>query len=396
MSNLNFDNFKTNQNKGRFFKGRAYDPLIVIDILFELAEYILIYLLLGDDIPSVRAMAKEFKKGKTYICKLKNYLIQTLIRLTKGSDEINDEHHLCVIFYNSVIETTILIDQKNKKKKTSIKKISQHEGKIIKKELKLTPTIFLREIKDKLIHTYQIDVSISTLHKFISSELGFSKKKMSLRSPRKFTQENQMLKLAFIDLMHNIFITYGADSVIFLDETGVNLNKASRTDAWSQKGSNIFGSFLSRDKKHRINSICAFCSQGFLVVDHFQRSVNSLCFLHFIENSLVPVLRSNMVLILDNCAVHHGIDNDLRFLLSEKGVLFFYLPPYSPELNPIEMAFGVIKRNLKNYTQDFIDQPLETWSLLFDQFNEKQYAFNFFKEDYPYLADLDQNDSRTD
>ena len=66
----------------------------------------------------------------------------------------------------------------------------------------------------------------------------------------------------------------------------------------------------------------------------------------FVEG-LLPLLMNfngsnpNSIVFLDNCAVHHA--NDIAGILREVGVIFHYLPPYSPDYNPIEEAFSKIK-----------------------------------------------------
>ena len=53
----------------------------------------------------------------------------------------------------------------------------------------------------------------------------------------------------------------------------------------------------------------------------------------------------NSVLIMDNAKVHHG--GRIRRICEDHGVLLVYLPPYSPDMNPIEKVFSVLKSQLK-------------------------------------------------
>lgn len=53
------------------------------------------------------------------------------------------------------------------------------------------------------------------------------------------------------------------------------------------------------------------------------------------------------ILIIDNCSVHHT--DEVNSLLEESGILVLYLPPYSPDFNPIEEAFSYVKHYLKEH-----------------------------------------------
>ncbi len=65
----------------------------------------------------------------------------------------------------------------------------------------------------------------------------------------------------------------------------------------------------------------------------------------YIEHFLAPTLRVGQVLIMDNLSAHKG--QRVRELIEERGCELLYLPPYSPDLNPIEEAFSKVKRLLR-------------------------------------------------
>ena len=71
----------------------------------------------------------------------------------------------------------------------------------------------------------------------------------------------------------------------------------------------------------------------------------ALVFRVFVEHILVPVLRPNNVVILDNAKVHY--DEDTIDMIENTGAGVMYLPPYSPELNPIENIWSKAKSYLK-------------------------------------------------
>jgi transposase len=73
--------------------------------------------------------------------------------------------------------------------------------------------------------------------------------------------------------------------------------------------------------------------------------VDAEVFLVYLQQVLLPCLRSGDVLILDNLATHKV--RGVREILRSKDVAVRYLPPYSPDLNPIEMAFAKLKAHLR-------------------------------------------------
>jgi transposase len=75
--------------------------------------------------------------------------------------------------------------------------------------------------------------------------------------------------------------------------------------------------------------------------------INRPAFDCYIETQLAPTLEKGDVVILDNLAVHKSIAADL--CLKERGAWFLFLPPYSPDLNPIETAFSKLKAAERTY-----------------------------------------------
>lgn len=90
--------------------------------------------------------------------------------------------------------------------------------------------------------------------------------------------------------------------------------------------------------------------------------------------------QANSVLVMDNARIHHG--GRIDELAAERGIRILYLPPYSPDLNPIEKAFSVLKSYfrrsqilIQTATEDKIDVIMDTtWNLFTGQLMQKLYA----------------------
>ena len=84
----------------------------------------------------------------------------------------------------------------------------------------------------------------------------------------------------------------------------------------------------------------------------------------FAQKCIVPVLQPfnstnpHSVLIMDNCSIHH-ID-DIADLVEGTGALLHFLPPYSPDLNPIELAFSKVKSELKALESSMATADIDT------------------------------------
>ncbi len=81
-------------------------------------------------------------------------------------------------------------------------------------------------------------------------------------------------------------------------------------------------------------------------------SINTDSFLLFLKKMILPKTKPGQVLVLDNWTVHHT--KELQPLFLEYGVHLLYLPPYSPELSPIELFWGWLKQQLKSWSGETV------------------------------------------
>ena len=65
----------------------------------------------------------------------------------------------------------------------------------------------------------------------------------------------------------------------------------------------------------------------------------------------MPVLKKGQVVIMDNCSIHKS--NKVLELINQAGCKLIYLPPYSPDFNPIENYWAVMKNNIKKIRHKF-------------------------------------------
>ena len=77
----------------------------------------------------------------------------------------------------------------------------------------------------------------------------------------------------------------------------------------------------------------------------FNGPINGECFLLYVEQFLVPTLKPNDIVIMDNLGSHKS--QAIRIAIAKAGARVLFLPPYSPDLNPIEQVFSTLKNTLR-------------------------------------------------
>ena len=113
-----------------------------------------------------------------------------------------------------------------------------------------------------------------------------------------------------------------------------------RTHGYAVKGRRYFG-VCDWGAKGRTNAIGALLGGVLLTVSLFHTTVNTAVFNAWIIQDLLPKLPENSVVIMDNATFHKGVD--MVKALQAEGHTLLYLPPYSPDLNPIEKKWAQVK-----------------------------------------------------
>ena len=104
--------------------------------------------------------------------------------------------------------------------------------------------------------------------------------------------------------------------------------------------------------------------------------MNRAAFDTYVETQLAPTLEKGDVVILDNLAVHKSAK--ATDLLKQRGAWFLFLPPYSPDLNPIEMAFSKLKALLRKAKAGTFDALWRAIGDICDLFTPTE-CWNFLK-----------------
>ena len=143
---------------------------------------------------------------------------------------------------------------------------------------------------------------------------------------------------------------FNTSMLLWIDETGCDLRNALRKYGFGIRGLQPQDYSLKLRGK-RYSAIRILSTEGIKDMYIAEGSVDGETFLDFIRRCLIPVLvpfdglSPNSVVVMDNASIHH-VDSVVKSILSV-GALVRFLPPYSPDINPIEEVFGEVKHYLQ-------------------------------------------------
>jgi transposase len=152
--------------------------------------------------------------------------------------------------------------------------------------------------------------------------------------------------------------------LVFIDETGTSTNMV-RTRGRARRGTRLIDRVPQGHWK--ITTFVAGLRCGEIAAPFvIDRPMNSAIFLTYVQRCLVPSLKGGDIVIMDNLKPHKAAG--VREAIEAAGAKVLYLPPYSPDLNPIEMAFAKLKAMLRKAKERSIDTLWTRIGLLLDAF----------------------------
>jgi transposase len=148
---------------------------------------------------------------------------------------------------------------------------------------------------------------------------------------------------------------------VFLDETGSNLGHTP-PHAYAPRGQRAHAS-APRNRGENKTVLAALSLDGVGPTLRFDGPMTTDRFDGYVRHRLAPTLRPGQVVVADNLRAHHS--DRARAAIEARGAHLWHLPPYSPDLNPIEEAFSKLKaalRRAKARTDDALRSA--TWAAL--------------------------------
>jgi transposase len=158
--------------------------------------------------------------------------------------------------------------------------------------------------------------------------------------------------------------------LIFLDETGARTDM-TRRHAWAPVGDRALGRAPGGHWK-TTTFLAGLTPQGLIAPFVLDGPMHRVAFTEYVRQVLVPELRPGDIVILDNLPGHKG--KAAAELIEAAGARLRFLPPYSPDLNPIEMAFAKLKTLLRKAKRRTRDALWRTIGELLDAFTPDECA----------------------
>ena len=127
---------------------------------------------------------------------------------------------------------------------------------------------------------------------------------------------------------------------MYFDESGFEAS-THRPHGWAPRGNKVFGRIAGRHHE-RTNLIMAQRDGDWIAPMLFKASCTHLTVTTWIRQMLLPTLRPQSLVVMDNAPFHNK--PKIAEILAEQGHQLLPLPRYSPDFNPIEQAFAILKR----------------------------------------------------
>ena len=154
------------------------------------------------------------------------------------------------------------------------------------------------------------------------------------------TERDEFLRAAWRSLVAG---GVRAERLVFVDEIGSNTSLRPLY-AWSRRGERAPCS-VPRNWSKNVTLLASMGPRGMGPSLAVEGSTTRAVFEAYVEEALAPSLSAGQVVVMDNLSAHKG--GRVRKLIEGEGCKVVYLPPYSPDFNPIEQAFAKIKAMLR-------------------------------------------------
>jgi transposase len=206
--------------------------------------------------------------------------------------------------------------------------------------LERDPDLYLDEIQDELYFQHGIEASLSTIWRTLR-RLGLSMKKLSRAAAERSEHQRRLFTLAIGG--------EPLERIVTADESAVNVLTTFRENGWAYRGKRAQKA-TNFVRGQRYSLLPAITANGLLYCDIKKGGYSGDDFLHWLDKLLEymnPYPAPQSILVLDNCRIHHvpGVEEKC----AKKGIRLVYLPPYSPDLNPIEECFSFVKSFIRRH-----------------------------------------------
>ena len=156
--------------------------------------------------------------------------------------------------------------------------------------------------------------------------------------------------------------------LVFVDETGTN-TAMTRTHGWGQKGKKLLAKV---PHGHWMTStfVAGLVHDGILAPQLLPCPMTGMIFQQWLEECLIPEMEPGSIVVIDNLPAHKVAG--IRQCLEDAGMHLLYLPPYSPDFNPIEQVFAKLKALLRRMAPRSFDAICDAIKIILEKFKPSE------------------------
>jgi transposase len=158
--------------------------------------------------------------------------------------------------------------------------------------------------------------------------------------------------------------------LVFIDETWAKTNM-TRTHGRSRRGERLVAK-VPHGRWHTLTFLAALRSDRIDAPCVIDGPINGESFRAYVEQMLIPTLKPGDIVIIDNLGSHKG--KSVRRAIRAAGAKLFFLPPYSPDLNPIEQVFAKLKTLLRKAAERTVETTWRRIGALLEAFTPQECA----------------------
>ena len=156
----------------------------------------------------------------------------------------------------------------------------------------------------------------------------------------RYSERNHEKRIEYLRTLRQVVKDKGSEHIVYLDESGSE-RTTHRTHGWGLRGTKVYGERSGR-KRPRTSLISATQGKRLLAPILFEGSTNATLFNYWLQDHLFKELAQGTTIIMDNATFHKTALT--RQIIEHAGHSLLFLPPYSPDFNPIEQDFAIMKR----------------------------------------------------
>ncbi|WGJ13747.1 IS630 family transposase [Methylocapsa sp. D3K7] len=234
--------------------------------------------------------------------------------------------------------------------------------------IRRTPDITLLEIQERLIANCGERFSVSVLWRFFDCHgMTFSKKTAHAQEQQRpdVQQQRREWFARQLDL--------DPRKLVFIDETGASTNLA-RKSGRCRRGRRL-RAFVPHGHYKTVTLVAGVRLSGLTAPKVYDRPINAVLFEEWVEKCLVPTLAEGDIVVMDNLSSHKG--PKVEQIIKAAGADRRYLPPYRPDMNPIEKAFSKLKACLRKIAERTVAGLIRTLETCADIFKPAE-CENYF------------------